>query len=230
MKLISLTDYNDPKSLGSRFRAKRMAPLVELIKNVHAEKGSVSILDVGGRQTYWMSLEGTFLQDHNVVVTILNLPSDLQGQDDQIFKHVTGDACNMPEFSPNEFDIVHSNSVIEHVGNWDKIKEFAREVSRVAPYLFVQTPYFWFPVEPHFLKPFHHWLPRPLRVSIFLRFDMHCQARALNLNEAMKRAEDDPYLLDFRMFRFLFPDSEIIRERFLIFTKSMVAIRNCSPK
>lgn len=204
-----------------------MIPLIKLISKVHAGNDSVKILDVGGRQTYWMSLPENFLREHNVTVTILNLPSDLQGQDDLIFKHVTGDACNMPEFEESEFDIVHSNSVIEHVGNWDKIKDFAREVSRVAPNLFVQTPYFWFPIEPHFMKLFHHWLPRPLRVSIFMRFDMHCQPRAISLDEAVKRAEDDPYLLDQRMFRFLFPDSEIIKERFLLFTKSIVAVRSC---
>lgn len=225
MKLSSLTDYNNPDSLGSRFRAKRMAPLIDLIKSVHAKKDSVNILDVGGRQTYWMSLTGTFLNDHNVIVTILNLPSDLQGQDDETFKHVTGDACNMPEFGQNEFDIVHSNSVIEHVGNWNKIKDFAREVSRVGPNLFVQTPYFWFPIEPHFIKLLYHWLPRPWRVLIFMRLGMHCQARAIDLDDAIKRVEDDPYLLDLQMFRFLFPDSEIIKERYLLMTKSMVAVR-----
>jgi hypothetical protein len=203
-----------------------MAHLIDLINRVYQDKNSVNILDVGGRQTYWMSLSKGFLQERNVTITILNLPSDLQGTDDHVFKHVTGNACDMPEFNKNAFDLVHSNSVIEHVGNWNKIKDFAREVNRVAPNLFVQTPYFWFPIEPHFVKPLHHWLPRPLRVSIFLKFDMHCQGRAQSLDEAVTRVEDDPYLLDLRMFRFLFPDSQIIKERFLFFTKSMVAFRS----
>lgn len=232
MKKLVLADYNNPNSLGSRFRAKRMAPLVELINRVFEEKGTVNILDVGGRQTYWMALPEGYLQDHRVTVTILNLPSDLQGVDDSIFKYIVGDACRMPEFAQNQFDIVHSNSVIEHVGNWDKIKDFASEVRRVAPNLFVQTPYFWFPVEPHFMKPLHHWLPKSLRISMFMRFDMYCQGRANNLDEAIKRVEDEPYLLDGRMFRFLFPDSQIINERFFFVTKSMVAYRSCygAPK
>lgn len=225
MKNIALADYDDPGSLGSRLRAKRMAPLIDLMSRVYEEKGSVSVLDVGGRHTYWMALPEGFLHDKRVTVTILNLPCDLQGNNDSIFKHVVGDACKMPAFGDNQFDIVHSNSVIEHVGNWDKIKEFASEVRRVAPNLFVQTPYFWFPIEPHFIKLAHHWLPKPLRMSMWMRFTMGQRGIAKNIDEAMCRLDDEPYLLDMRMFRYLFPDCHIIRERFFLLTKSMVAFR-----
>lgn len=226
MKKIKLADYDDPKSLGSRFRAKRMAPLIELINRVFEQNGSVKLLDVGGRKTYWKALPPGFLQERDVTITILNIPSDLQGEDDSVFKHVVGDACDMPQFSDNEFDVVHSNSVIEHVGGWEKIRAFAREVRRVAPNVFVQTPAFWFPVEPHFIKPFHHWMPRSLRISMFMRFRMGHRGRAANLEEAIRKVEDEPYLLDYRMFQLLFPEEKIIRERFLFFTKSMVAYRN----
>lgn len=226
MKKIKLADYDDPKSLGSRFRAKRMAPLIELINRVHEQNGSVKLLDVGGRKTYWKALPPGFLEERKVIITILNIPSDLQGEDDAVFKHVEGNACDMPQYKDNEFDIVHSNSVIEHVGGWEKIRAFAREVRRVAPNVFVQTPSFWFPVEPHFIKLFHHWMPRSLRISMFMRFRMGQRGRAANLEEAIRKVEDEPYLLDYRMFRLLFPDGKIIRERVLFFTKSMVAYRN----
>ena len=225
MKNIELADYDNPRSLGSRLRAKRMIPLIDLMSRVYEKKGSVNVLDVGGRHTYWMALPEGFLRDKKVTVTILNLPSDLQGDNDSIFKHVVGDACKMPEFGNNQFDIVHSNSVIEHVGNWASIKEFAGEVRRVAPNLFVQTPYFWFPIEPHFIKLAHHWLPKPLRMSMWLRFKMGQREMANSIDEAMTRLDDEPYLLDMRMFRFLFPDCCIIRERFFLLTKSMVAFR-----
>lgn len=225
MKTIALADYEDPGSLGSRFRVKRMAPLIDLMDRVYEENGSINVLDVGGRRAYWMALPEGFLRDKKVTVTILNLASDLQGEDDSMFKHVLGDACKMTEFTDDQFDIVHSNSVIEHVGNWDKIKEFAEEVRRVAPNLFVQTPYFWFPIEPHFIKLAHHWLPKPLRMAMWLRFKMGQRGMASNIDEAMSRLDEEPYLLDMRMYRFLFPDCRIIRERFFLLTKSMVAFR-----
>lgn len=226
MNTHKLTDYDNPTSFGSRMRARRMAPLIGLISRVHAQNGNVRILDVGGRRTYWKALSSEFLEKHDVKITILNLPCDLVGAEDHIFSYVAGDACDMAEYPDHSFDIVHSNSVIEHVGNWDRIKSFAKEVRRMAPILFVQTPYFWFPIEPHFVKLMHHWLPKPLRASMWMRHQMGYRGQASNIDEAMHKMDDEPYLLDMRMFRFLFPDCRIIRERFCLFTKSMVALKD----
>lgn len=206
-------------------RARRLAPLMALIRKVHAAKGKVSILDVGGRETYWQSVPEEFLKAHSAKITILNLPCDLSGDESALFAHAAGDACDLSQYPDNSFDIVHSNSVIEHVGNWDRIKAFAGETRRLAPNLFVQTPYFWFPVEPHFIKLIHHWLPKPLRASMWMKCRMGQRGRAANIDEAMEKLDDEPYLLDMRMFRFLFPDCRIIRERFCLLTKSMVALR-----
>jgi hypothetical protein len=225
MKSDKLANYDNPQSFGSRMRAKRMTPLIDLIIRIHSRNGKVGILDVGGRVAYWKALEPSFLRNHRVKITILNLPCDLVGEESELFSYAVGDACDLSQYSDNSFDIVHSNSVIEHVGNWNRIKAFARESSRLAPNLFVQTPYFWFPIEPHFIKPIHHWLPKGFRVSMWLTFKMGERGQARNIDEAMQRFDDEPYLLDMRMFQFLFPDCAIIKERFLLFTKSMVAYR-----
>lgn len=226
MKGDNLTNYENPNSFGSKMRARRLLPLLDLITKVHGKKGSVSILDVGGREAYWKSIDSAFLREHDVRITILNLPCDLVGEDSERFSYAVGDACDLAEYSDHAFDIVHSNSVIEHVGDWGKVKAFAKEVRRVAPNLFVQTPYYWFPVEPHFLKPIHHWLPKPLRVSMWMRFQMGQRSKARDIDEAMHKFDEEPYLLDKRMFEFLFPDCKILKERFMLFTKSMVAFRD----
>lgn len=229
MNTEPLTNYDNPGSLGSRLRARRMEPLKTLIRRVHAAKGSVSILDAGGRETYWKGIDRTFLEDHNVHVTLVNLPCDLGSGGDRLFTHAAGDACELARYPDHAFDIVHSNSVIEHVGNWHRVDAFAREARRVAPNLFVQTPYYWFPVEPHFIKPLHHWLPKPLRASMWMRFRMGHRGRASDLGDAMRRLDDEPYLLDQRMLRFLFPDCRILKERFLGLTKSLIAYREADP-
>jgi hypothetical protein len=225
MKITELANYNNPDSFGSRMRARRIVPLTKMIRKIHGEKGSVSILDVGGRETYWKTLDPGFLKDHSVKITILNLPSDLVGEESEFFTYAVGDACELSQYPDNAFDIVHSNSVIEHVGDWNRIKMYALEARRLAPCLFIQTPYFWFPIEPHFFKPFHHWLPKSLRVSIWMKFKMGEQRRAANIDQAMQSLDSEPYLLDMEMYRFLFPDCTILRERFLFLTKSMVAVR-----
>jgi len=65
-------------------------------------------------------------------------------------------------YEDESFDLVYSSSVIEHVPR-ERRGAFAAEVARVGRGLYVQTPAFSFPVEPHSLLPFAHWLPTAIR-------------------------------------------------------------------
>ena len=220
-----LTDYANPRSFGSRFRARRIAPMVKLIEKTYQEYGHANLLDIGGRKIYWNILPPGTLKQNKVKITVLNLPSDLKGEDDEIFEHKSGNACDLPEYQDNAFHIIHSNSVIEHVGGWPQMKAFAKEVRRLAPRLFVQTPYYWFPVEPHYITPFFHWMPKPFQVQLLRRFKLGNRGRARNLDDALTRLEDIPRMLDQKTFRLLFPDCHIAKERFCLLTKSLIALR-----
>lgn len=223
---VRLTNYENPQSLGSRLRARRSGPLRQLIKDAYATHGHVSLLDVGGRKSYWNILPPGFLEQHKVTVTLLNLPGEIQGTDDEIFRHLAGDASNLAQYADRSFHIAHSNSVIEHVGGWQSVKKFASECRRVASGLFVQTPYFWFPIEPHYMVPVIHWLPRPLQEMIVLKFPLGWSGtREPNLDSAIAGIETGPRLLNMRAFRLLFPDCTILKERFFLLTKSLIAVR-----
>jgi SAM-dependent methyltransferase len=65
-------------------------------------------------------------------------------------------------YADGEFDLVYASSVIEHVPSARRAA-FAAETRRVGRGLYVQTPAFSFPVEPHSLLPCAHWLPPVLR-------------------------------------------------------------------
>jgi SAM-dependent methyltransferase len=65
-------------------------------------------------------------------------------------------------FEDGAFDLAYSSSVIEHVAP-ERRPAFAAELRRVARGFYVQTPAFSFPIEPHALLPFAHWLPPALR-------------------------------------------------------------------
>jgi SAM-dependent methyltransferase len=72
---------------------------------------------------------------------------------------VQADGRALP-FGDAEFDVGFSNAVVEHVaGGRDGQRAFVRELCRVARQVFVTTPNRFFPVDPHTLLPFAHWLP-----------------------------------------------------------------------
>ncbi len=225
-----VANYSDSNSIGSKFRSKRIAPLIKMIEKAYEVHGKVDIIDIGGRKTYWNILPIDILSRYKVMITIVNLPDASEQDDDQYEdeKHFCfrfGDGCDLSFFLDNHFEIVHANSVIEHVGDWFNVVKFAKEVSRLAPNYFIQTPYFWFPVEPHFMTLFFHWLPRPTRIWLLLNFDLGNHPRSLTVHEAAGKLENYR-LLDRQMFKVLFPDAQIISEIFLGLTKSLIAVRS----
>ncbi len=221
-----LTDYTDPNSFASKLRRKRMAPLVDLVRAAYERSGSVRVLDLGGTAAYWRAFPADVLAECRVTVRLINLPDGhVQPVDlPPGFESVTGDACRLVDYPDGSIDVVHSNSVLEHVGGWDQRMAFASEARRVGRSYFVQTPNFWFPIEPHFMTPAYHWLPRPLRVALLGRMRLGHFPRERSVDAAVRLVEGIE-LMDRRQFRALFPDGEIRTERWFGLPKSLIAIR-----
>ena len=82
---------------------------------------------------------------------------------------VRSDGRDLP-FADGQFDLGFSNAVVEHVaGGRDGQRRFVEELCRVAGKVFVTTPNRWFPLDPHTLLPFVHWLPRGARRARLLQ-------------------------------------------------------------
>src|SRR3546814_15313651 len=104
------------------------------------------------------------------------------------------------------------------------MKNFARETRRVAAWHYVQTPYFWFPVDPHFYKlPFYHWLPRPLRAKLLMRLPL-AHAGKISTLETAPQIVEGARLIDGAKMKILFPESALRFERFYGLPKSMIAV------
>lgn len=100
------------------------------------------------------------------MVTILNvLPPDI-GNLPSHLRWVIGSALSAP-FPSGAFDVVFSNSLVEHLGSHAAQLLFAVEVERLATGYWVQTPNRWFPIEPHLICPFIHYLPRSLQRPLY---------------------------------------------------------------
>jgi hypothetical protein len=217
-------DYRRPNPWGARFRQRRVEALLGLVDAAYAERGKVELLDVGGIREYWGIVPEEYLEARDVRITLVNLPGDHASVSGGRFTFVPGDACDLAGFDDRSFDVVHSNSVVEHVGDWAKMTAYAREVARLADRYYVQAPNFWFPIEPHAMTPFLHWVPKPLRVRLVMRFGFGHWRRQPDVASAVRRV-DSARLLSGPMFAALFPGAEIRPERLGPFTKSWIAVR-----
>ncbi len=222
--LKKLVVYENPNSVGSKFRVERIEPLLSILADVYEKHGCVNIVDMGGTHTYWNIISGDILSKYNVHITLVNLPGSVTPIADERFKYVEGDCRDLSFIDDNAFHIAHSNSVIEHVGDWEGMTKFAREVSRIAPAYFVQTPNFWFPVEPHCMTPFFHWLPRQMRVFLIQKSNVGNWGRQDSVDSAVKTI-DSAQLLNKSMFAELFKDASHFTEKFLLMPKSLIAVR-----
>lgn len=113
-------------------------------------------------------------------------------------------------YADGEFDLVYSSSVVEHVPPARRAA-FAAEVNRVGRGVYVQTPARSFPVEPHSLLPFAHWLPAAVR-------EPYWRLGAQGFWE-------DIHLLGRGEMRALFPGAGVHAERLGPLAKSWIAIR-----
>lgn len=198
-------DNRNPNSVSTRLRKLRFQKFLNYVNVTTKDK----ILDVGGTPDIWL---GTGLERN---VTLLNI--SFSDPVPSPFKFIIGDARNLP-FDNKEFDTVFSNSVIEHVGNYDDQLAFASELQRVAKKYWVQTPNKYFIIEPHYVFPFFYFLPYFLQKIIASNWKYGHLYK--NLEEIKKIR-----LLSQKEMKKLFPDSTLYFEKYLAFNKSIIAYK-----
>jgi len=135
-----------------------------------------------------------------------------------MIKSIEYDGTILP-FDDNTFDIVFSNSTIEHVGDLNKQKLFAMEVERVGRKHFIQVPSYWFIFEPHAQIPFFQFLPNYFKKLV------------LNVYNRSTYSVDE--LVSIRLLKkseikSLFPGSKIVTERFFLMPKSYYIITSAN--
>jgi hypothetical protein len=211
---------------SQRSRAKRAALFHQYLHPTQQDK----ILDLGSEDG--SSIANIIPFRENVFIADINQQMLARGRQQYGFKTVLLDEGGTLPFEDNYFDIVHCNSVIEHVGidkaqQWsvrdgkkfakmafERQKKFADEIRRVGKSYFVQTPNKNFIFESHTWLPFIQYFPRPL----FLK-------TIENLNKWwIKKTIPDWNLLTVKQMKELFPEATIIRERVLGLTKSLIMV------
>jgi hypothetical protein len=210
-----IVDHRSAASLAAHLRRRRFELFNSIVSRISKP---VHILDVGGEQVFWkvMGLVGS--EDYRI--TLLNIyPVEVSLP---YFSSVLGDATDLSQFSDQEFDLVFSNSVIEHLGSLREQQRMAREVQRVGRNYYVQTPNRYFPLEPHFLIPFFQFFPENLQVALLQRFDLGWYQKMPD-REAARQHVRSHRLLTERELRRLFAGGSLYKEKIFGLTKSFVA-------
>jgi hypothetical protein len=195
-----------------------MSEFLDLIRPTAGDR----VLDVGGTALNW-SLVG-----YSGPVVLANIvPIEVVGTMPANIEYVYADGTNLP-FHDGEFSIAFSNSVIEHLHTVEKQQAFASEIRRVAGRIWVQTPARSFPIEPHYLAPVVHYLPKRWQRRLIRNFTLYGWI-ARPSQETVDELVDECRLLNYDEMKLLFPDCEIRRERVLGLTKSYIAVRTAAP-
>ena len=205
-------------SLGAQARARRW----DLIARRFTDLADMSVIDLGGTVEWWQRAP---VRPRRVVVVNLFEPGT---SDDADLVPVVGDACAaaaaLAEAGIEEsFDLAFSNSLIEHVGGHAQRLALAEQVHALATYHWVQTPYRYFPVEPHYLFPGMQFLPVRARAEVAAWWPLQHTRPA---SRTVARSEVQwTELLGISEMRAYFPHSEIVKERLAGLVKSLVAVR-----
>jgi hypothetical protein len=210
-----------PSSLGARARARRWELLVRLFPDF----ASYRVLDLGGTADSWLRApvtpkSVTVLNLHAAELTVGHGQQSLPAWIDL----VAGDACDPPAAVWDaEYDLVFSNSLIEHVGGALRRRRLAAVIRDGARRYWVQTPYRYFPIEPHYLFPAYQFLPVAARARIARSWPL-IHTRDTEWAAAVGTALEVE-LLSVTEMRYLFPDASLHRERAAGLTKSLIAVR-----
>lgn len=186
-----------------RFREARL----RLFRETFCFEHGNLVLDVGaGRGYVWRRF---FTNGDRPRVVAVDY-SAIEKEHQEVFAcFVRADGCILP-FGDGAFDLVWSNSTIEHVGDAARQAAFARELRRVGRAYFVQVPNRWFPLEPHTLLPLVSFLPYEWSNWIYRNL--------LGRRDYLR-------LLSYAQVQSLFPEATIVREKVFGLTKSLVAFR-----
>src|SRR5262245_32189307 len=162
INLRKIADVDNPASTSNLMRSRRFAKFESLLAPLPRP---VRILDVGGTAAFWEQRK--WAGKPELQITTINLQVEPRKWDN--IESRKGDATNLHEYADKSFDIVFSNSVIEHLFTFENQVKMASEVQRVGRAYWVQTPNYWFPIEPHFHVPGWQWMPVSWRVALLQR-------------------------------------------------------------
>ena len=217
--------------LRRRTRAARFQVFKSFAEKLRSDIGidTLKIIDLGGSAMFWEywwpvqeedGFEITLINNHDVDQT-----QKMRQPTMPFIRNVNRDATTVTEQEFARYDLVFSNSFLEHLDGWQTQKALAeRVVASGRPY-FHQVPNKLSPVDPHHpFAPYFALLPYELRVRILTVSAFAPGSHRVSLADA-RRWQDRYCPLGLSDMRRLFPDGEFHVERPMGVPMSILAYR-----
>lgn len=187
------------------FKYRRKAR-VDFVLSKIVIKDNMNVLDIG------CGIDGRSFEDHvlyaNWIITGVDiLPAERIHHKNHNFTYIQQNAQNLSQFKDEEFDLVVSIGMLEHITEDALFRRIVSEIRRLAKQYIVIVPnkYCW--IEPHYGVPFFSLLPYSMKLAL---------VKIFNLSNHRNVVREDPNYIR-RNFRWLsnseyleaFPDAKI---------------------
>lgn len=213
--MLSHANQNVEGSISETFRKKRMKLFEKFCEKIGR---NLKIVDIGGTFYHWKS-SAELLE--SIELTLINIEEETEALPGNV-KFIEADGRNLEFLNDKQFDIAYSNSVIEHFSDFEEQMKVASNIRRIAKHHFVQTPNYYFPVEPHFLFPFFQMLPEGMKKTLVKNFSLGWYEKQSDEKSACELVKSIRLLKRKELIE-LFPDAEIYEEKFFGMNKSFIA-------
>jgi len=151
------------------------------------------IVDLGGTVSFWEGW-GLTAADGLHVVLINNHVADTSHRDEtsrqEFLENRNRDATSLSREELAAFDLIFSNSFLEHLGAPSVQADLARKIEASGRPYFIQVPNKWSPIDPHFPRPyvpFFATYPRGLQARLLTWDGLGSSGASPSLAVAMKR-------------------------------------------
>ena len=190
----------------------------------------VRIIDLGGTVSMWERW-GLSADDRLRIDLANNFSMDVNNKDNlsksSNISKVTVDVTTLTTSDYQRYDVIFSNSMLEHLADFEQQRSVAREIVESRRPYFIQVPNKYCLVDPHFahpLAPFYAAWPRSFQTRMLRISGLNGGARARSHAQAEHRLKFY-YPLSKSDMSSLFSDAEVLVERNFGMSMSIVALR-----
>jgi hypothetical protein len=213
-----------------RTRARRR---LLFLRRVAALPNPLRIIDLGGSVDFWR--QWGIRDSHGFRITLVNPhESDKDhlshGAIPGFMQEMDRDATLLDEQELREFDLIFSNSMLEHIDHLDARERLCRKIEMSGRPYFIQVPNKYSPIDPHYphpLVPFFAAYPKPMKARLLTFSGLGCHSGPSTYDRAIQVLRYYNPIGPGEL-RSLFPSARQTAEKFMGLPLSLIAERGLS--